>query len=391
MTKIYMDNVSGTPMHPKVIEAITPFLKEGFGNPSNLHQFGRTTSEVIQTARGQVANLINAKPNEIIFTSSGTEANNFALKGILAAHKKKGNHIITSEIEHFSVLNPLKSLEKSGYSVTYLTVDKHGMVNPDDVKKAITPTTIMVSIMYANGEIGTIEPVKEIGAITKEKGVYFHTDAVAAAGNIPIDVREAHIDALSMSANQFYGPAGVGALYVREGVRILPLMEGGVQEGGRRAGTENIVGIVGMGKAAELAKAEMSQRINKVQTLRNQLRDGIRKNIHHVYVNGHPTNHLPGNLSLCIEYIEGESILLFLDMQGIAISSGSACTSRSLKASHVIMATGVDAALAQGTVLFSLGIDNSGDDVKYVLEKLPPTVERLREMSPLYHQRQKGN
>ncbi|TVL98487.1 MAG: cysteine desulfurase NifS [Candidatus Brocadia sp. WS118] len=391
MTKIYMDNVSGTPMHPKVIEAITPFLKEGFGNPSNLHQFGRATSEAIQTARGHVANLINAKPNEIIFTSSGTEANNCALKGILAAHKKKGNHIITSEIEHFSVLNPLKSLEKSGYSVSYLPVDKYGVVNPDDIKKSITPSTIMVSIMYANGEIGTIEPIKEIGAVTKEKGVFFHTDAVAAAGNIPIDVREAHIDALSISANQFYGPAGIGALFLREGVRMLPFMEGGVQEGGRRAGTENIIGIVGMGKAAELANAEMTQRMNNVQNLRDQLRDGIHKNINHVYVNGHPTNRLPGNLSLCIEYIEGESILLFLDMQGVAISSGSACTSRSLKASHVIMATGVDAALAQGTVLFSLGIDNSGDDVKYVLEELPPTVERLREMSPLYHQKQKGS
>lgn len=391
MTKIYMDNVSGTPMHPKVIEAITPFLKEGFGNPSNLHQFGRATSEAIQTARGQTANLINAKPNEVIFTSSGTEANNFAIKGILAAHKKKGNHIITSEIEHFSILNPLKSLEKSGYSVTYLPVDKYGMVNPDDVKKAITPATALVSIMYANGEIGTIEPVKEIGAIMREKGVFFHTDAVAAAGNIPIDVKEANVDALSMSANQFCGPPGIGALYLREGVRILPFMEGGVQEGGRRAGTENIPGIVGMGKAAELAKSEMAQRMDKVQNLRDQLREGILKKINHVYINGHSTDRLPGNLSLCIEYIEGESVLLFLDMQGIAISSGSACTSRSLKASHVIMATGVDAALAQGTILFSLGINNSANDVTYVMEKLPPVVERLREMSPLYHQKQKGN
>lgn len=384
MTKIYMDNASGTPIHPKVVEAMMPFLKDGFGNPSNLHQFGRATNEALQAAREQVAHLINAKPKEIIFTSSGTEANNFALKGILAAHKKKGNHIITSEIEHFSVLNPLKSLEKSGYSVTCLPVDKYGVVNPDDVKKAITPTTTMVSIMYANGEIGTIEPVKEIGAITKEKGILFHTDAVAATGNIPVDVRGVPVDALSMSANQFSGPSGIGALYVREGVRILPFMEGGVQEGGRRAGTENIVGIVGMGKAAELAKAEMTQRMDKVQNLRNQLRDGIVKNMSHVYINGHPLNRLPGNLSLCIEYIEGESVLLFLDMQGIAISSGSACTSRSLKASHVITATGVDAALAQGTVLFSLGIDNSADDVNYILEKLPSTVERLRQMSPLY-------
>ena len=387
MTKIYMDNASGSPMHPKVVEAIMPFFKEGFGNPSNLHKFGRITSDAIQAARTQVANLIHAKPNEIIFTSSGTEANNFAIKGILASHKKKGNHIVTTQIEHFSVINPLKSLEKSGYVVTYLPVDKYGMVNPDDVKKAITPTTTMVSIMYANGEIGTIEPIKEIGTITKEKGIVFHTDAVEAAGNIPIDVLDTHINALSMSANQFYGPSGIGALYLREGIRILPFMEGGVQEGGRRAGTENIIGIVGMGKAAELAKLEMSQRMNKVQNLRNRLRDDILKNVSHVYVNGHPTNRLPGNLSLCIEFIEGESVLLFLDMQGVAISSGSACTSRSLKASHVIMATGVDAALAQGTVLFSLGIDNSETDVKYVLEKLPPIVERLRQMSPLYNQK----
>ena len=387
MEKVYMDNASGTPVHSKVVEAVIPFLKEGFGNPSNLHQFGRITSDAIQAARTQVANLIHAKPNEITFTSSGTEANNFAIKGILASHKKKGNHIITTQIEHFSVLNPLKSLEKSGYVVTYLPVDKYGMVNPDDVKKAITPTTTMVSIMYANGEIGTIEPIKEIGTITKEKGIVFHTDAVAATGNIPIDVLDSHVDALSMSANQFNGPSGIGALYLREGVRILPFMEGGVQESGRRAGTENIVGIVGMGKAAELAKLEMLQCMNKTQNLRNQLRDGILNNINHVYLNGHPTNRLPGNLSLCIEYIEGESVLLFLDMQGIAISSGSACTSRSLKASHVIMATSVDAALAQGTVLFSLGIDNSETDVKYVLEKLPPIVERLRQMSPLYNQK----
>lgn len=391
MGKIYMDNASGTPMHSKVIETITQFLHKGFGNPSNLHQFGRVTNEALQEARGQVANLINAKPNEIIFTSSGTEANNFALKGLLAAHKKKGNHVITSQIEHFSVLNPLKSLEKSGYIVTYLPVDKYGMVNPADIKKAITPTTTLVSIMYANGEIGTIEPVKEIGAITKENGVLFHTDAVAAVGNIPIDVKDAHIDALSMSANQFNGPTGVGALYLREGVRILPLIEGGVQEGGRRSGTENSIGIVAMGKAAELAKQEMSERVNKVQKLRDLLREGILKNISHVYVNGHATNRMPGNLSLCIEYIEGESILLFLDMQGIAISSGSACTSRSLKASHVIMATGVDAALAQGTVLFSLGVNNTEDDVTYVLEKLPSIVERLRQMSPLYSQKQMKN
>lgn len=389
MNKIYMDNASGAPMHPQAIEAMIPFLKDGFGNPSNLHQFGRMTNEAIQSARGQVAKLINAKPGEIIFTASGTEANNFALKGILESHKKKGNHIITSEIEHFSILNPLKTLEKSGYTVTYVPVDKHGTVNPDDVKKAIKPTTVMVSVMYANGEIGSIEPIREIGAITRESGIVFHTDAVAAVGNIPVNVADVQVDALSMSANQFGGPSGIGALYLREGMRILPLLQGGVQEGGRRAGTENIAGIVGMGKAAELANAEMPQRVDKVRKLRDQLKDGILKNIGNVYLNGHPTNRLPGNLSLCIEYIEGESVLLFLDMQGIAVSSGSACTSRSLKASHVIMATGVDAALAQGTILFSLGINNSDADVQYVLEKLPSIVNRLREMSPLYNTKDK--
>ncbi|MEK6621369.1 MAG: cysteine desulfurase family protein, partial [Planctomycetota bacterium] len=247
MNKIYMDNASGAPMHPQAIEAMITFLKEGFGNPSNLHQFGRMTNEAILAARGQVARLVNAKPGEIIFTSSGTEANNFALKGILESHKKKGNHIITSEIEHFSILNPLKTLEKSGYTVTYVPVDKHGTVNPDDVKKAIKPTTVMVSVMYANGEIGSIEPIREIGAITRESGIVFHTDAVAAVGNIPVNVADVQVDALSMSANQFGGPSGIGALYLREGMRILPLLQGGVQEGGRRAGTENIAGIVGMG------------------------------------------------------------------------------------------------------------------------------------------------
>lgn len=387
MEKLYMDNAAGTPMHPQVIDAIIPFLKEGFGNPSNIHQFGRFTSDAIQSARESVANLINAKANEIIFTSSGTEANNFAIKGIAAANKKKGNHIITSAIEHFSVLNSLKSLEKSGYEITCLPVDKHGWVNPDDVKNAIKPTTILVSIMFANGEIGTIEPIREISAVVKAKDIIFHTDAVAAAGNIPIDVADVAVDVLSMSANQFYGPSGTGALYVREGVRFLPLIEGGVQEGGRRAGTENVIGIVGMGKAAELAKSEMPQRTKQIQKLRDMLCDGLLEKISHIHINGHSTNKLPGNLSVCIEFIEGESVLLFLDMQGIAISSGSACTSRSLKASHVIMATGVDPALAQGTVLFSIGRENTEEDVKRVLEKLPPIVERLRQMSPLYQQK----
>ncbi len=300
------------------------------------------------------------------------------------AYKNKGKHIITSEIEHFSVLNPLARLEKMGFSVTRVPVDTNGLVDPADVEKAVTPDTIFASIMLANGEMGTIEPIKDIAALLKKKKILLHTDAVAAVGNIPVDVNELGVDALSLSANQFCGPMGPAALFVRQGVRVRPQIDGGVQEGGRRAGTEDVLAIAGMGKAAELAAKEMPERGKRLASLRDALRDKITKNIDFIHLTGHPTKRLPGSLSLCVEFVEGESMLLFLDMQGIAVTSGSACTSRALKASHVLLAMGVDIAVAQGSLHLSLGMNVTDDDVDYVAEAMPPIVDRLRQMSPLY-------
>ena len=388
MDKIYLDHASCTPTHPLVVEAMVDSIKNCYGNPSNLHHFGQIAGKAVATARGEVASLIGAKAEEIIFTSSGSEANNFAIRGLATANKKKGKHIITSEIEHFSILNPLKKLKKMGFEVTQVPVDKYGMIDPDEVASAITPETILVSIMHANSEIGTIEPIEEIGKIVKEKGITFHVDAVASAGYIPVDVNTIMADALSLAGSQFYGPPGAGALYLREKTRIVPFIEGGVQEGGRRAGTENIPGIVGMGKAAELAKREMDTRMEAIKPLRDKLLKGLMSSVDHIYLNGHPEKRLPNNINISIEYIEGESILLFLDMKGIAVSSGSACTSRSLKSSHILSAIGVEDAVAQGSILFSLGIDNSEAHIEYVLETLPPIIKRLREMSPLYEDSQ---
>ncbi|ODS34142.1 MAG: cysteine desulfurase [Candidatus Scalindua rubra] len=391
MEKIYLDHASCTPIHPSVIEAMVDSIKNCYGNPSNLHHFGQTTNKIVKTARNEVSSLIGAKANEIIFTSSGSEANNFAIKGLAMANQKKGKHVITSEIEHFSVLNPLKRLEKMGFKVTHILVDKYGMIDPDEVAKAITSETILVSIMHANNEIGTIEPIEEIGKIVKEHAILFHVDAVASTGCIPVDVNKMMVDALSLASNQFYGPPGVGALYLRERTRIVPFIEGGIQEGGRRAGTENIPGIVGMGRAAELAKKEMETRERAIKPLSDRLLSGLMNSIDHIYLNGHPEKRLPNNINVSIEYVEGESILLFLDMKGIAVSSGSACTSRSLKSSHVLSAIGVDDAVAQGSILFSLGVDNSEENIEYVIETLPPIVKRLREMSPLYEESQAQN
>lgn len=384
MEKIYLDHASCTPIHPSVIEAMVETIKSCYGNPSNLHHFGQTTSKVVKDCREKVASLISANPEEIIFTSSGSEANNFAIKGLAMANQKKGKHIITSQVEHFSILNPLKRLEKMGFSVTQIPVDKYGMIDPDEVKKAITPETIVVSIMHANTEVGTIEPIEEIGKIVKEHEILFHVDAVASTGVIPVNVNTMMADALSLASNQFYGPPGVGALFLKQRTRIVPFIEGGVQEGGRRAGTENLPGIVGMGKAAELARREMEARAMLIEPLRDKLLESLADRIDHLHINGHPEKRLPGNANVSLEYIEGESILLFLDMKGIAVSSGSACTSRSLKSSHVLAAMGVDDAVAQGSILFSLGIDNSEEHIEYVIETLPPIVKRLREMSPLY-------
>ena len=384
MRKAYLDHASGTPIHPKVREEMLPYLKEIFGNPSNLHQFGQEAASGIEKARQRVARLIGAEPEEIIFTANGSEANNFALKGIALAHQKKGKHIIVSSIEHFSVLHSAKTLEKWGFKVTYLPVNRYGLVDPAEVAKALTEETILVSIMHANNEIGTIEPIEEISRVVRERKVYFHTDAIATTGIIPLDVGELGVDCLSLSADQFYGPKGAGALFLRKGIRIMPFLEGGIQEDGRRAGTENVPGIVGLGKAAELAKKEMEQRRRHLLFLRNKLINELPRRIEDLRINGHPELRLPNNVHVCIEFIEGESMLILLDSQGIAASSGSACTSRALKVSHVLTAIGVPAAIAQGSLLFSLGTDNSEEDIDYLLEVLPPIVQRLREMSPLY-------
>lgn len=384
MKKVYLDHAATTPVHPKVLEAMLPFFSDKFGNPSNLHDIGREAKNAVEEARAKTAALLGARPEEIYFTSSGAEANNFALKGIVQANSQKGRHIIVSQIEHFSILHPVKTLEKAGFTVTYLPTDKQGLVDPDAVASAITKETVLVSIMHANNEIGTIEPIEEISKITKERGVLFHTDAVATVGWIPVNVQTLGVDALSLSGHQFYGPKGAAALYVRKGVRIKPQIEGGIQEDGRRAGTENVPALVGLGRAAELAAADIQHRMSYVAPLRDRLQKGLMEKIDHLVINGHPTRRLPHNLNVSMWYVEGESMLLFLNMEGISVSSGSACTSRSLKSSHVLACIGTDAAVANGTLLLTLGMGNTAEDIDYVVEKLPPIVQRLREMSPLY-------
>jgi len=361
-----------------------PYLGEAFGNPSCIHEWGDVAREGMEAARNQVAELIVAEPEEIIFTGTGTESNNLAIKGLALAQQSKGKHIIISAIEHFSVLHSAKTLEKWGFELALVPVDKYGLVDPDDVRKSIRKDTVLVSVMHANNEVGTIEPIREIAQITRQNNVVFHTDAIATAGTIPVDVEELGVDALSLAGNMFYGPKGVGALWVRRGVRIIPLLDGGVQEGGRRAGTENVSAIVGLGKAAELASAGMAARIEHLTRLRDRLLTELPARIDRVVVTGHPTKRLPGNASFCVEFIEGEAMIMWLNSQGVAVTSGSACTSKALKASHVLIAMGLSHALAQGSLLFGIGIDNTTEDIDYVLEVLPPIVDRLRQMSPLY-------
>ncbi len=384
MRWVYLDNVATTPLLPEVHEAMLPYLGEVFGNPSSLHDWGDTARQAVEAARVQVAQLIGASAEEIIFTGSGTESNNLAIKGLALAQQNKGKHVVVSAIEHFSVLHSARTLEKWGFELSLIPVDKYGVVNPRDVRKSFRKDTVLVSIMQANGEVATIEPIREIARITREANVVFHTDAVATTGTIPVDVKELGIDALSLAGNQFYGPKGVGALWVRKGVRVMPLLDGGVQEGGRRAGTENVPAIVGLGKAAELAKASMTARMEHLTRLRDRLLAELPLRIDHVVITGHPQGRLPGNASFCVEFIEGESMLMLLNSRGVAVSSGSACTSKALKASHVLIAMGIPHALAQGSVLFTLGIDNTDEDIDYVLEVLPPIVDKLRQMSPLY-------
>ncbi len=391
MRKIYLDHTATTPVLPEVRQAMMPYLDEAFGNPSSLHEWGDTAREGIETARAQVAQLIGANAEEIIFTGSGTESNNFAIKGLARAQEKKGKHLVVSAIEHFSVLHSAKTLEKWGFELSEVPVDKHGVVDPEDVRKSIREDTVLVSIMHANNEVGTIEPIKEIARVTKEKGVVFHTDAVATVGAIPVDVKELGVDALSLAGNQFYGPKGVGTLWVRKGVRIIPLFDGGVQEEGRRAGTENVPGIAGLGKAAELARTSMTTRMEHLIRLRDRLLTELPARIDHVVVTGHPENRLPGHASFCVEFIEGEAMLMLLNNQGVAVTSGSACTSRALQASHVLIAMGLPHEIAQGSLLFGFGLDNTPEDIDYVLEVLPPIVDRLRQMSPLYSKFSKSN
>ena len=384
MRKVYLDNAATTPLLPEVREAMMPYLGDIFGNPSSLHDWGDGAREAIESAREQVAALISANADEIIFTGSGTESNNFAVKGLALARQAKGKHVVVSAIEHFSVLHSARTLEKWGFEVSEITVDKYGVVSPDEVKQKLRNDTVLVSIMHANGEVGTIEPIQEIARITKERKILFHTDAVATVGTTPVNVADLGVDALSLAGNQFYGPKGVGALWIKKGVRIMPLLDGGVQEEGRRAGTENIPAIVGLGKAAEMAKTHMVDRIKRLIPLRDNLLKELPSMIEHVVVTGHPQHRLPGHTSFCVEFIEGESMLMLLNSKGIAVSSGSACTSRALKASHVLIAMGLSHEIAQGSILLTLGIDNTNKDIEYVLETMPPIVDRLRQMSPLY-------
>jgi cysteine desulfurase len=390
MKNVYLDNNATTRMREEVLEAMLPYYKEIYGNASSIHQFGRPARRAIDAAREKVASLLGAaSPEEVVFTSGGTEADNFAIKGAAQALRSKGNHIITSSIEHQAVLNTCKVLEKEGFQVAYLKVDKDGLVDPEELKNAITPKTILITIMYANNEVGTVEPVEEMARIAKEKGILFHTDAVQAAGKIPFEVKSLGIDLLSMSGHKIYGPKGVGALYIRKGVRIAPQMHGGHHEMGKRAGTENVAGIVGLGRAAELSKNEVEKEGKALTELRDYLYKGITSKIDYVRVNGHPTKRLPNTLNVGFKFLEGESIILNLDMEGVAVSTGSACTSGSLEPSHVLTAMGIDPAETQGSVRFSLGRDNTKEDMDYVISVLPPIIKRLREMSPLYEKDKK--
>ncbi len=385
MKKIYLDHNATAPLDPLVLEAMLPYYKELFGNASSVHEFGRLARKCIDEARAKVASFLGAKDvDEIVFTGSGTEADNFAIKGAADALKAKGNHIITSSIEHQAVLNTCKFLEKASYKVTYLKVDKFGVINLEELEKAITDKTILISVMFANNEMGTIEPVLDIAKIAKQKGVLFHTDAVQAAGKAAIDVSKLGVDLLSLSAHKIYGPKGVGALYIKKGVKLTPLLHGGHHEKNRRAGTENVAGIAGFGKAAELAARNIDNETFRIKGLRDRLQKGILENIRYTYLNGHPEKRLCNTLNISFEYLEGESIILNLDMEGVAVSTGSACTSGSLEPSHVLTAMGIDAVRTQGSIRFSLGKDNTQDDIDYVVKVLPPIIERLRKMSPLY-------
>ncbi|NLY56318.1 MAG: cysteine desulfurase NifS [Firmicutes bacterium] len=384
MNRIYFDHAATTPVRPEVLTEMLPYFTENFGNPSSIYAWGRENRSAIDRARDSIAAQLGCTAREIIFTGCGSEADNLAIKGFALANQKKGNHIITSAVEHHAVLDTVKYMTKLGFEITILPVDQYGMVSPDELAKAIRPETILVSIMYANNEVGTINPIPELAKVCREAGVCFHTDAVQAAGALDLNVDKLGVDMMSLSAHKFYGPKGVGLLYVRKGVKLDSLIHGGGQERGRRAGTENVAGIVGMAKALELANAERLEMNARLTALRDRLIIGLRDRIPEIRLNGHPTERLPNNVNISIRYIEGESLLLNLDLKGIAASSGSACTSGSLEASHVLLAMGIPHEIAHGSLRLTLGRKTTEAEIDYLLEVLPPIVEKLRAMSPLY-------
>jgi len=384
MDRVYLDNASATPVRKEVLEEMSPYFSEHFGNPSTVYDMGSKIKQILEEQRSKVAMLIGAEPQEIIFTSSGAEANNLAIKGVAFARQKKGRHIIVSSIEHHSVLNSARFLERLDFEVTFLPVDKYGLVDPERLAMAITPETILVSIMHANNEIGTIEPIPELAAICKKRGVLFHTDAVASVGSILVNVNELNIDLLSFTGISMGAPKGVGGLYFNKKVRLMPLIHGGIQESGRRGGTENVPGIIGLGKAAELVTRELREKVNHVRTLRDYFSTNIQERIEKIKYTGHPEKRLPGHASFCVEGIEGESMIYLLSQQGIYANTGSACASKALKISPVLAAIGIPHDLAQGSIVFTFDKTNTIQEVQFVLEKMPPVIDRLRRMSPVW-------
>lgn len=386
MNNVYFDNSATTKTDERVIEAMMPYITENYGNPSSIYKIGRENRKAVEEAREQVANALNCEPCEIYFTNGGSESDNTAIRGIAYAYRNKGNHIITSKIEHPAVLETCRQLEKEGFEVSYIGVDENGIIKLDELKNSIKPTTTLISIMFANNEIGTIEPIEEIGKIAKENNIFFHTDAVQAVGNVRIDVKKLNIDALSMSGHKFYGPKGIGALYVKKGIKFEKLINGGHQERNKRAGTENVAGIVGLGKAIELAYQELDEHNEKIKELRDYYVEQIKAKIPYIKINGDETKRLPGNSNISFRFIEGEGLLLNLDLKGICASSGSACTSGSLDPSHVLLAIGLPHEIAHGSLRISIGKYNTKEEVDYLVENLVEIIGRLREMSPLWEE-----
>ena len=383
MKRIYLDYAATTPTHPEVVQAMLPYFTDAFGNPSSIYSYGQEARGVVEAAREKVARLIGAQEEEITFTSGGTEADNFAIKGTALANENRGNHIITSAIEHHAVMETCRFLKRRGFDVTYLPVNEYGSVDPDSVREAITARTTLISIMHANNEMGTIQPIAEISKIAREAGIYFHTDAVQTAGHLPVSVNRLGAELLSISAHKLYGPKGVGALYIRKGTRLTTFLHGGEQERGRRASTENVPGIVGFGVAAELAGSEMGEEAERLSHLRDRLTRGLLEGIAHTHLNGHPIHRLPNNVNISVDFVEGEAMLLNLDLEGICASTGSACSSSSPEPSHVLLALGLSHEQAHGSLRFSLGRETTGPDIDKVLDVLPPVVTKLRSISPL--------